>query len=281
MFEIIFRWVLCWFFVAIDIFAQYVLAYTKIAKGKTKIIFWFIYGIYILFFCFPSAIGFFQSNLAGTHSVVKISETKTGIYTNVMNSLVFALSKETNTGYGPRMKEIISNINNLSAQIDTNVQIQNEYTKDIDVYANIQTVLFFMNESLIKLIMFAAAMGMMITALILTSWDILPQEIDKNDNKPVLEVAPTTTEIIKANIDSMLLYVDNLIQEGLTRLNADNVISENSSIGLSQCKRFRTILLSGITKNGKYLIESTPGTSWANFSKDEIKSALMEISKRK
>jgi len=119
--------------------------------------------------------------------------------------------------------------------------------------------------------------GLMIqVALLLTSWDIEIKGSEAVPEKPK-EILETVKNFVIRNRDSLMKFVDALVDENYNRLNGNEKIMKVTGFSFNDCQRFRKILSEHILNNGTPLIYSTQGTSRANFNRDEMKEAILKI----
>jgi hypothetical protein len=302
----------------LDLYSQYniasIKAYWKIAEDETKrkqkpgFFDWFnsfrvqaivnalMYSIY--------AVVIIMATVGFAMSETQISDKSTDVYNTKKDGIIENIA--TYKFNIESLKEDRQNTTNKNEKSDIDLQINKnlklkifnenlltnysevKQTLQKGVYENLAIAIKAkgVDANKIKMLMYMGLSIFIIFILIMTSWwqvsvreeaeqpEETPQEED-NGHKIDSEEGK---QIIKTRLNDMLLYVDNIKDDRLKRLHADSVISQLTKLTLSDCQDFRKTLLL-VTKSGIPVMGSKNGTSWINYTKEEIKDSLMSLSK--
>lgn len=169
------------FLVFIEIIGQFCLSRAKYyhsIKSLKSIPYYFIFGVYIIFFSIPSGVGFFNNELSHKTAIIiqsdRITDNNNLRLSQISNQLSIdykTLDKESGTGYGLKYKSIQSNINDLT---DEQSNIFNKFS-DISVkpipkgnyFQTLSNALWHIPEDIIRVWMFAVALVLLQFAMII------------------------------------------------------------------------------------------------------------------
>lgn len=253
------RFILALIASGIDLYAQYVLALSKI---KYKIPLRILYGIYLICLALPSAVGYYITEASITENIktaiVNENSQKTNQITlnnNLSAALVTIISNEGITGFGNRAQSALSNLielqkvsDNISKTIvkesETNKQLKENY------YESISKVFPVIKAKLLQVIMYTALMMWVYIALILTSWNLKGQE-----------TKPAGNEYFRKNKNDIIKYFNGAFEGRASDsqiMNSDVNISERTKLNLKKCNEIRDYL-KNMKFRGQQVLNQTPG----------------------
>jgi hypothetical protein len=182
--------------------------------------------------------------------------------------------------FGWRMEDAVSRKDKLTESISNGYAELNNFREvKTDIQKDIYDVLgkaIGKSGDFVKLYMLFIIGLMIQVALLLTSWDIEIKSGEAAADKPK-EILETVKNFVIRNRDSLMKFVDALVDENYNRLNGNEKIMKVTGFSFNDCQRFRKILSEHILNNGTPLIYSTQGTSRANFNRNEMKEAILKI----
>ncbi len=264
------RWILALIASGIDIYAQYVLALSKI-KHKVKLR--ILYGIYLMCLALPSAVGYYITEASLTENI-KTAIVKENLHKDdqimINNSLSAALvtviSNEGTTGFGNRAQSALSNLLELQKandRLSETITVQSETNKQLkqNYYESISEVFPVIKAKLLQVIMYTALMMWVYIALILTSWNLKGQE-----NKP------DGNEYFRKNKNDIRKYFEGAFEGRAPDsqiMNSDINISEKTKLPLKKCNEIRDYL-KNMKFRGEKVLNQTSGKTELLVNRNEF-----------
>jgi flagellar basal body-associated protein FliL len=294
----------------IDLLAQYIwglsFAYAEIHKGGKAFGLRFVYIVYILVFVVLSAIGVFMAEINTIEAEAQATRTASqhiadqyDEYTRQINNLIDQGAKESDTGRGPRAREIDAKITELRTLRDALPSSETVTKSNKTSVTKVRTTFQSLHEVLklsanfFKVVMFFAAMFMLCLGNMLTPWKVslkvtkadtnepatppvVQPEPDQAQAAPALEDRPAVirTAAPVSDTEEFVAFASEAIRESRV-LNSTPRVSEKTGIPLERCNLYRT-LLDNMSIDGQPVITVQAGDSKtyrpsvANFHKEQI-----------
>jgi hypothetical protein len=178
------------FAVALEAAMQYVLALGKhhfrrrvFSKKALAFVLFACYACYILIYNIPSAVGFFVMEIgvqeqaaAKVERADMTNQRRLEQLNTTIDTLNQQLQTEVETGYGPRSRAIMEQLERLTAERDklqAAIAVPQGEMRDVsrDVFRSLSDVTA-VSANLLKIIIFGTSILMLCIILIITSWDL-------------------------------------------------------------------------------------------------------------
>lgn len=274
-------------FISLDLFAQFCLSLGKLYWTARKIQAWFFYlafGVYILFFSIPSAVGFFQSELSGSIRVLEAQETSremlagklTRLEGSIKNLNSF-LSNEITSGYGWKAAELSKRIQKAEQEYTSTIKQYQSIPVTIsvgkkDYFTVLSKTIGIISADGIKLILFAVACLFLNFALIVCNPSLERATLTKTAILRPIETAKNKK--ITQDKNTVFQVLDHLVRDN-GKLNGNAYIVEQTGLPDKKVDEIKKAI-ADITVNGMPLIEIYQGGGKANFQTPYIKALIAD-----
>ena len=270
--------ILCVLAVALELFGAFNLA---LAIAKKSGLLYGAYAIQVLFVLSLhliwglNEIGWKQHLAGGTTVAASRAEITMKQNDEIIDRLNSVLSNESLTGYGPRYSAALSNV--MAFQSNSQMAISEAVTTNTtSTEAETFNLLPWMKYVIFGFLSILIQYGLFLTAWILPEKKVIPSaQVAQNT---IGGQQGSLFEWIKRHEPEVEKYIEALlnIRPGLKRINSNPVIIKATGLSEEVCDICRRALQS-LKYKGKSLINTTQGSSEANFPKDEIQRVMHDI----
>jgi predicted secreted protein len=295
------------FAIALDVFMQYVLGLGRACWSGQKfkaLILFLCYAVYVLIYAIPSAVGFFaveiaaqEQSYAQTETLDRANQKRLTQIDQTIDSLNRQLAAESDTGYGSRSQAIIAELKKQNAErqkLQKTFQNVSEKSANVpkNVFRSLEDV-FGVPENIIKVLLFGISTAMLYLGLILTSWNVSPDDSSAATVPKAARESASAQEIITQPVTAqhtqepepdpdweMIKFIEGLFDGIRRRLNGNQKISDLTGISPERCTVLRERLRE-LKINGQPAFTMAQGASVANFPKEVILSTIGAIDTNK
>jgi hypothetical protein len=295
------------FAIALDVFMQYVLGLGRACWNTNKVkavILFLCYAVYVLVYAIPSAVGFFaveiaaqEQSYAQTETLDRANRKRLTQIDQTIDSLNRQLAAEADTGYGTRSQAIIAELKKQNAErrkLQKTFQNDSEKPPNVpkNVFRSLEDV-FGVPENILKVLLFGISTAMLYLGLILTSWNVSPDDSEGDGASKAARESASAQEIITQPVtdqyiqepeppsipsvpsitedkEDFITYIQAAIRD-TGKLNGNERVAEQTGLPLEKCDRFKNWLI------GQGLVKKMQGASVVNISKEAILRTIGEI----